>query len=241
MRVPARPGRSTPGLRERLRTLSSRFHGAQAIQLRTDPIPHAYRVFYRHVGLDPDTERTPVEAAVVDRLMHGGFRSRGLVEDALLIAVAETGVPLWALDDATLEGALGIRLAGEPSRSAAGSTRTTRARAASWWPTTSARWPSCSPTRRPATRRARAPRRCASSPSRSRACRRSTSRRRSGWRRKRSTALVLSGLPCAAMVAVLEEPPGLDSRRSSRSTTAAHGARCVSRSPSSSASSAMRS
>jgi DNA/RNA-binding domain of Phe-tRNA-synthetase-like protein len=112
-RCAARPGPSTAGLRERLKALSSRFYGAQAVQLRTDPIPHAYRVFYRHVGLDPDTERTPVEAAVVNRLLHGAFRSRGLVEDALLVAVAETGVPLWALDDATLDGPIGIRLAGE--------------------------------------------------------------------------------------------------------------------------------
>ena len=113
LRHVVRPGPTTPGLRERLKTLSSRFYGAQAVQLRTDPIPHAYRVFYRHVGLDPDTERTPVEAAVVNRLLHGGFRSRGLVEDALLVAVAETAVPLWALDDATLDGAIGIRTAGD--------------------------------------------------------------------------------------------------------------------------------
>jgi DNA/RNA-binding domain of Phe-tRNA-synthetase-like protein len=113
MTVAARPQRSNPGLRERLRMLSSRFHGAQAIKLRTDPIPHAYRVFFRHVGLDPDTDRTPVEAAALDRLVHGGFRSEGLVQDALLIAVAETGVPMWALDEATVHGELGIRLAGE--------------------------------------------------------------------------------------------------------------------------------
>lgn len=108
----ARSGSSTPGLRERLRVLSGRFGGAQAVQLRTTPIPHAYRVFFRHIGLDPDTDRTPVEAAIVSRLLHGGFRSRGLIEDALLIAVAETGVPLWALDEATLDGPLGIRPAG---------------------------------------------------------------------------------------------------------------------------------
>jgi DNA/RNA-binding domain of Phe-tRNA-synthetase-like protein len=116
MTVPARPGRSNEGLRERLRMLSSRFHGARAIQLRTDPVPHAYRVFFRHVGLDPDTDRTPVEAAALDRLVHGGFRSHGLVEDALLIAVAETGVPMWALDEATLRGELGIRLARDRER-----------------------------------------------------------------------------------------------------------------------------
>ena len=32
-------------------------------QLRTRPVPRAYRVFFRHVGLDPDVERTPVEQA----------------------------------------------------------------------------------------------------------------------------------------------------------------------------------
>ena len=109
VRHEAAPGKSPEGLQERLAHLSTRLHGAAAVQLRTDPIPHAYRVFYRHVGIDPDEHRTPVEQAVVNRLLHGGYRSRGLVEDALLIAVAETGVPLWALDDATLEGDLGIR------------------------------------------------------------------------------------------------------------------------------------
>jgi DNA/RNA-binding domain of Phe-tRNA-synthetase-like protein len=113
VRCATRMGRSTPGLREQLRQLSSRFGGAQAVQLRTDPIPQAYRTFYRQVGLDPDTERTPVEAAAIGRLLHGGFRSRGLVEDALLVAVAETGVPLWALDDDTLDGPIGIRAAGD--------------------------------------------------------------------------------------------------------------------------------
>ena len=49
----ARSGPSGPGLRERLRVLSSRVRGAQAIELRRQPIPHAYRVFFRHIGLDP--------------------------------------------------------------------------------------------------------------------------------------------------------------------------------------------
>jgi DNA/RNA-binding domain of Phe-tRNA-synthetase-like protein len=31
------------------------------------------------------------------------------VEDALLVAVVETGVPVWALDDARLDGPLGLR------------------------------------------------------------------------------------------------------------------------------------
>ena len=112
MPVKARPGRTSRGVKERLRHLSSRFGGAQAIQLRTDPIPHAYRVFYRHVGMDPDAERVPVEQAVVDRLMHGGFKAHNLIDDALVLALIETGVPIWALDAARVEGDLGIRLAG---------------------------------------------------------------------------------------------------------------------------------
>jgi DNA/RNA-binding domain of Phe-tRNA-synthetase-like protein len=113
LRVEAAAGRSTPGLKQRLRHLSDRFTGAKAIALRTDPIPHAYRVFYRHIGLDPDAERIPVEAVVLERLVQGGFVSSGRVEDALVIAVVETGVPVWALDDGRVEGPLGIRLTGD--------------------------------------------------------------------------------------------------------------------------------
>ena len=116
LRVPAPPGMTGPsprGVRERLRGLSDRYHGAKAIQLRTDPIPHAYRVFFRHIGLDPDADRIPIEAAVVERLMHGGFRSNGLVDDALVIGLVETGVPVWAFDADTVDGALGVRLTGE--------------------------------------------------------------------------------------------------------------------------------
>ena len=111
--VAARPGPTTRGLKQRLSLLSDRYHGARAIQLRTDPIPHAYRVFYRHIGLDPDAQRIPLEAAVLDRLVKGGFRSHGLVEDALAVALVETGVPVWALDDARVEGRLGIRAEGD--------------------------------------------------------------------------------------------------------------------------------
>jgi DNA/RNA-binding domain of Phe-tRNA-synthetase-like protein len=114
--VAALPGRSPRSVRERLAMLSNRVHGAQAIVMRQDAIPSAYRVFYRHTGLDPDATRTPVEAAAVERLLRGGFKSQNLVDDALLIALVETGVPVWALDDETLDGPLGIRegLAEEP-------------------------------------------------------------------------------------------------------------------------------
>lgn len=112
----ATPAKSPAGLRQRLAHLSTRLHGAAAIQMRTEPIPHAYRVFFRHVGIDPDEQRTPVEQAIVSRLMDGGFTSRNLVDDALLVAVAETGVPLWALDHATLAGDLEIRTARDGER-----------------------------------------------------------------------------------------------------------------------------
>jgi len=104
---PAR--RSPPEVRERLGMLASRFRGADAVELRRRPVPHAYRVFFRQIGLDPDEQRTPVEEAAMRRLMHGGFESRGALEDALLLAVVETGVPVWALDDGSLDGPLGIR------------------------------------------------------------------------------------------------------------------------------------
>jgi DNA/RNA-binding domain of Phe-tRNA-synthetase-like protein len=110
------PGPSPPELRERLRLLSDRFRGPQAIALRRQPIAHAYRVFFRHIGLEPDERRTPVEALALERMQHGGFRSRSLLEDAITIAVMDTSVPVWALDGAVLDGDLELRAAraGEP-------------------------------------------------------------------------------------------------------------------------------
>lgn len=108
LEVGAVPGPSTPGLRRRLSLLSDRYTGAKAIQLRTDPIPHAYRVVFRHIGLDPDEDRVPIEAAVLERLRHGGFRSHDLVTDAATIALVETGVPVWVLDAARAVPPLGI-------------------------------------------------------------------------------------------------------------------------------------
>jgi DNA/RNA-binding domain of Phe-tRNA-synthetase-like protein len=107
----ARAGSSPDGVRLRLKELSDRFRGSHAVAMRQTPIAHAYRVFYRHIGLDPDSERTPGEAAAVDRLLHGRFKSRNLLDDALTIALVETGVPLWALDADRVEGALALRAA----------------------------------------------------------------------------------------------------------------------------------
>jgi DNA/RNA-binding domain of Phe-tRNA-synthetase-like protein len=100
---------SPDSVRFRLGEMSSRFLGGQAIALRSKPIPHAYRVFYRHIGLDPDVDRVPVESVVVERLKAGQFRSESLYYDAQTIAVMETSVPVWCLDADTLIGDLEIR------------------------------------------------------------------------------------------------------------------------------------
>jgi DNA/RNA-binding domain of Phe-tRNA-synthetase-like protein len=109
-------GRSPRAVRERLALMADRFRGADAVVLRQRPVPHAYRVFFRHIGLDPDVTRVPAEAAAVKRLLHGGFPSQGLLQDALTIAVMETGVPVWALDADTVTGKPGLRLSGAAER-----------------------------------------------------------------------------------------------------------------------------
>jgi DNA/RNA-binding domain of Phe-tRNA-synthetase-like protein len=107
--VDAKPGKSPESVRRRLRDLSDRTYGSQAIRLRERPIPWAYRVFFRQIGLDPDRTRTPVEQLTLDRLHDGGFRSNGLPKDALSIAIVETGVALRAFDADRVEGRLCIR------------------------------------------------------------------------------------------------------------------------------------
>src|SRR5689334_12720398 len=102
-------GDSPPDIEARLRGLSNRVRGARAIGIRREPIPAAYRVFFRQVGMDPDLQRTPIEAAVVERMLRGGFLTGGMLDDILLIALVDTGVPVWALDAARVEGPLGIR------------------------------------------------------------------------------------------------------------------------------------
>ncbi len=102
---------SPPAVRHRLSSLSNRYRGATVVAMRTQPISNAYRSFFRQIGLDPDATRIPSEEVAVARLLHGEFRSSDLIDDARLIALVETGVPVWALDRAVVDASgLGIRM-----------------------------------------------------------------------------------------------------------------------------------
>jgi hypothetical protein len=107
---------SPPDVTARLHERANRMRGARAVSLRREPIPAAYRLFFRLIGLDPDVVRTPIEQAALGRMFAGGLASGGLLADLLLIALMDMGVPVWALDSALLDGPLGIRASrqGEP-------------------------------------------------------------------------------------------------------------------------------
>ena len=109
-------GRTPQEIKERLRGLSNRYTGGKAVHLRQEPIPWAYRVFFRQVGIDPDDHRTPAEQAALDRMKHGSFRSRNLLDDAIVIATVETGVPMLALDADRVAPPLGLRLCADDER-----------------------------------------------------------------------------------------------------------------------------
>ena len=106
-----RSGHSPAAVKQRLKEMSNRITGPKAIQMRQEAVPWAYRVFFRQVGIDPDERRTPAEQVVLDRLKHGGFRSRSLLDDAMTIATVETGVPVVAFDAERIEPPLHLRLA----------------------------------------------------------------------------------------------------------------------------------
>ena len=115
--VRAKPERSPRELKRRLRDMSSRYRGANVVAMRTQPIPHAYRSFFHQIGLDPDVRRIPSEQAAVQRLLQGHFASHNLIDDARLVALIETGVPVWALDAHVVDpGGLGVRVTVEGDR-----------------------------------------------------------------------------------------------------------------------------
>lgn len=105
-----RVGRSPRLVRERLKVMSDRYTGPKAVQVRQQPVPWAYRVFFRQIGIDPDHRRTPAEAAALERMQSGAFASRNLLDDAIVIATVETGVPLLAYDAERVDGEVGLRL-----------------------------------------------------------------------------------------------------------------------------------
>ena len=186
--VDGRPGSSPEPVRRRLRDLSDRFYGAHAIHMRERPIPWAYRVFFRQIGLDPDRTRTPVEQLALDRLHDGAFKSRGLPADALTIAIVETGVALRAFDADRLERRLCIRdsapgesLPGRPGELAQGTLVIADERGPVGL--------LFGADRRGLRGRAATPAASRSPRSRSTACPRSRSTRRSGWPRRRWSRL----------------------------------------------------
>jgi DNA/RNA-binding domain of Phe-tRNA-synthetase-like protein len=122
-----RPARTPPSVKGRLRQLSNRFTGSKVVHMRQEAVPWAYRVFFRQVGIDPDSHRTPVEQAALERMKWGGFRSANLVDDGLLIATIETGVPVIAFDGDRIGSELGLRLA-HPGELLGGSGRPLSAR-----------------------------------------------------------------------------------------------------------------
>ncbi len=109
LEVPHGSGRSPRALKRRLATLSDRFAGPQAMAFRAKPIPRAYRVLYRHIGLDPDEQPSGPETLVLERMLKGGFVSRSLLDDGLTIAMIESGVPLVAFDAGAVSGPPRIR------------------------------------------------------------------------------------------------------------------------------------
>lgn len=109
LRVAARAGRTPASVRQRMRDLASRITGAKVVQSRQDSVPWAYRVLWRRLGLDPDRDRTPIEALMVERLRHGGLASHGMPSDAAVTATLETGVPVSVFDADRVGASVGLR------------------------------------------------------------------------------------------------------------------------------------
>ena len=82
--VEVRPGRHA---RERLRALADRIPRV--------PDSDPYAIAMARLGIDGPS---PAAKVLQDRLVRGGYRSRGLVADACLIALVETGAGVWAAD-----------------------------------------------------------------------------------------------------------------------------------------------
>ena len=123
----------------------------QAVALRRQPVPWAYRVFFRHIGLDPDVAPHAGRGARARAAEDAAASARArLLDDALTIAVMETGVPVWALDADRVEGELGLRPAQRGERFGEGEYASDIPAGRLWWPTTPGRSACCSARSRPA-------------------------------------------------------------------------------------------
>ena len=71
-----RPGQPAARLKQRLRMLADRYTGGKVIHMRQDPVPWAYRVFSRQVGIDPTRTARRWRPSRSQRLKHGGLRAR---------------------------------------------------------------------------------------------------------------------------------------------------------------------
>ena len=95
---------------------------------------------------------------MLERMLRGGFLTGGMLDDILMIALLDTGVPVWALDAAASTARSGIRTSREgeplgrsarPAAAARGAARRGRRRGA--------RWRCCSASSRAATSRRAGP------------------------------------------------------------------------------------
>jgi DNA/RNA-binding domain of Phe-tRNA-synthetase-like protein len=94
--------------RERLTVLSDRVSGDLVLAIPQQAVPGALRAFARQVGLDPDADGLPMEQLLMQRLRAGRFLTAAPVGDACAVAMLETGVPVWAIDEDRLRGPLRI-------------------------------------------------------------------------------------------------------------------------------------
>ena len=83
---------SPADVQQRLRSQSSRFRGAARSRSAASRYRRPTASSIRQIGLDPDVQRTPIEEAVLERMLRGAFPSGGLLADVLLIAMLDTSV-----------------------------------------------------------------------------------------------------------------------------------------------------
>jgi DNA/RNA-binding domain of Phe-tRNA-synthetase-like protein len=92
--------------KERLARLGDRIGGELVAAMRQQAVPGAYRAFARQVGLDPDGDATPLERTLMERIRAGRFVPASPTKDPCTVAMLETGVPVWALDEDRVSGPL---------------------------------------------------------------------------------------------------------------------------------------